>query len=396
MKRLSLFLLGLLLSPAIAGSTDWFVSPDSTADFVFIQDAIDAAGHGDRILVRPGTYVERLNLLGKIIELIGEEGPEQTIVDADQSGSGLTVPFTSGEGPLIRGLTFTNGIGTILRSAPRDGRFGGGAWIESASPRFEDCHFVGNTANNGGGVFVLSAAPEFVRCVFSENAAGTGGGVAIEHDAGVALLECEIRDNLAVFGGGLDLFHSRANLESSIVAGNTATEGGAMRIRSSAASPVRITGSILVENSDSDCAAGICASDANLVLEGSTIAGNNPGPASVAVHLTDSAATISSTVIAAESAGLFDCSGGMTQLDCVVLWHPHGLGEGCGDGDRVLFADPLFCDPEGGDYSLAGDSPCLPGQGPAGCGLIGAIDLGCDSPVPIQVLRWGRLRLLFH
>ena len=58
--------------------------------------------------------------------------------------------------------------------------------------------------------------------------------------------------------------------------------------------------------------------------------------------------------------------------------------------------DPIFCDPENGDYSVAESSTCLPGQGPVGCGLIGALDAGCEGPVPTREIRWGRLRLLYQ
>jgi hypothetical protein len=35
--------------------------------------------------------------------------------------------------------------------------------------------------------------------------------------------------------------------------------------------------------------------------------------------------------------------------------------------------DPLFCDPEAGDFTLHGDSPCAPYSAPnPECGLIGA------------------------
>ena len=93
MKTWLLFLCGLSVFPAVAGSTDWVVSADSTAEFVRIQDAIDVADHGDRILIQAGTYVERLNLLGKSLELIGEEGPDQTIVDEIKKSDISQNPF---------------------------------------------------------------------------------------------------------------------------------------------------------------------------------------------------------------------------------------------------------------------------------------------------------------
>jgi len=38
--------------------------------------------------------------------------------------------------------------------------------------------------------------------------------------------------------------------------------------------------------------------------------------------------------------------------------------------------DPLFCDPENGDFTIRGDSPCAPDYNPE-CGLIGAWPVGC-------------------
>jgi hypothetical protein len=42
--------------------------------------------------------------------------------------------------------------------------------------------------------------------------------------------------------------------------------------------------------------------------------------------------------------------------------------------------DPIFCNPEGGVYTLHVESPCMPGRHPDGwdCGLIGAFGSGCE------------------
>ena len=40
--------------------------------------------------------------------------------------------------------------------------------------------------------------------------------------------------------------------------------------------------------------------------------------------------------------------------------------------------DPLFCDPDNGDYTVASNSPCLLIQG-----QIGALGVGCDEILPI-------------
>lgn len=62
--------------------------------------------------------------------------------------------------------------------------------------------------------------------------------------------------------------------------------------------------------------------------------------------------------------------------------------------DGNICEDPLFCDPEGGDFTLAAGSPCLPGFNPD-CGIMGAHGLGCDAPsaVPPPGILAGGVRL---
>ena len=47
------------------------------------------------------------------------------------------------------------------------------------------------------------------------------------------------------------------------------------------------------------------------------------------------------------------------------------------DGEGNINIDPLFCDPENGDYSLAANSPAL-GAGENGTNM-GALGVGCES-----------------
>ena len=56
-------------------------------DYPAIQGAIDAAAAGDVVLVGPGTYVENLDFLGKAITVMSIDGPEDTVVDGNQTES---------------------------------------------------------------------------------------------------------------------------------------------------------------------------------------------------------------------------------------------------------------------------------------------------------------------
>ena len=117
-----------------------------------------------------------------------------------------------------------------------------------------------------------------------------------------------------------------------------------------------------------------------------------------------------------------DCGGNITASHCIVASSADGVGlyvdgsssahiectdiHGNAGGDWVgyievllgkdgnICEDPLFCDPEGDDFTLAAGSPCLSGFNPD-CGLMGAHGLGCDAPsaVPPPGILTGGARL---
>ena len=61
--------------------------------------------------------------------------------------------------------------------------------------------------------------------------------------------------------------------------------------------------------------------------------------------------------------------------------------------DGNFSADPLFCAPEQGDFTLSSQSPCLPGNHPDGvdCGVIGALGEGC-GPASIDAESWAGIK----
>ncbi len=81
------------------------------------------------------------------------------------------------------------------------------------------------------------------------------------------------------------------------------------------------------------------------------------------------------SLLAGGSWGFFVQSGSAPQLDCNLLWD-NGAGDygGLAPGASDLAADPLFCDPDAGDWRVEAASPALGGA----CGGIGAFD-NCES-----------------
>ena len=73
--------------------------------------------------------------------------------------------------------------------------------------------------------------------------------------------------------------------------------------------------------------------------------------------------------------------------------------EAAGMSDRIktvsgnMTADPMFCNRPGGDLTIDAASPCAPDNS-SGCGLIGALDVGCDSPVHAK--SWGAIKSMYR
>jgi hypothetical protein len=154
-----------------------------------IQTAIDDAVDTDEIVVAPGTYFETINFLGKAIWLHSSDGPEVTIIDAEQTGRVVTC--NSGEGPdtTFDGFTITGG----------DAYAGGGMYNGGSSPTVIDCAFVGNTAEDDGGG--MSGGGTVINCTFSGNTATRGGGMIAYDDTTV--INCTFTGNSATsyYGG---------------------------------------------------------------------------------------------------------------------------------------------------------------------------------------------------
>lgn len=78
-------------------------------EYTTIQQALDSASSLDTILVAPGTYKE--NLVWPVtsgLSLLSDKGPEQTIIEAGDSGS--VCGINSGvENTTVRGFTFCKG-----------------------------------------------------------------------------------------------------------------------------------------------------------------------------------------------------------------------------------------------------------------------------------------------
>jgi hypothetical protein len=131
-------------------------------DHVAIQAAINAAKHGDTIVVEPGTYAENLDFKGRAIRLVSAAGPALTIIDGQHSGPVVTFQFGEGRDSILEGFTIQNGAS----------EFEGGVSISQSSPTIIKNVFLNNQQGAGGlgaGIGGYGASPRIDSNFFANN-----------------------------------------------------------------------------------------------------------------------------------------------------------------------------------------------------------------------------------
>jgi parallel beta-helix repeat protein/predicted outer membrane repeat protein len=308
----------------------WRIRPDGSGDAPTIAAGIDSASAKDTVLVECGTYLEHDLSMKKGVTLRSETGcADCATIDADGLGRVIRCDNVDSTAT-IQGLTLTGG----LLTGPSDG--GAGIYLDSSEVRIADCAIVGNAATglgaDAGGIFCFYSSPRITDCVISGNtAADNAGGIFCRSSSSPLLEGCTIAGNTAaVFGGAVFAWgHSIPTITGSTLYGNAAPYGAGIMVEEFSGATVE--NSIIafqVSGSAVRCGFG------NVTLSCSDVYGNAGGD----------------------------------WIECIES--QYGV-------DGNISADPLFCNPAGGDFTIDADSPCEPGH--SGCGLIGALEVGCDQ-----------------
>ena len=170
---------------------DIVVDPES-GSYPTIQSGIDAVSADyEIVLVKPGTYSERLSINSKpLFLLISEQGASTTIVDAQGVGRALYID----DDTIIDGFTLTGGI-----------EDGGGIFVGyNQSPHIQSCIIRDNhDTESSGAVYCDSySAPIFTNCLILNNEMRLGGGAYIYYDSQPHFLHCTFLGNRAVRDNG--------------------------------------------------------------------------------------------------------------------------------------------------------------------------------------------------
>jgi predicted outer membrane repeat protein len=343
-----------------------------------IQAGIAAASPGDTVEVAPGTYRGEgnrdIDLMGKPVVVRSAMGPEATAIDCEELGQGFKVVNGEVNDTIIEGFAVVNG----------NGDFGGGIVIFSSSPVVLNCVFSLNTGNLGGAALCTnSAVGTFENCVFEQNSARmTGGAVCISNSSSAVVVDCTFVGNQADpnglgTGGGVAVESKSAVLRGCVFDGNTAGRNGGGLYVGSQATFVTVENTVF-HNNFSELSSAMSTAGGTLLVQNTIIAFHS-GYSAVGCA--------SGTEVTLTCCDVYDNAGG-NWVACL---------EGQGGINGNFSADPRFCDPTAGDFTLAGNSPCLPGNHPQGidCGLIGALEQGCP-PVAVESTSWGRIKAQFR
>lgn len=190
MRTLRILALVASLAPMSAALAADLLVPST--QYPTIQSAIDAAVSGDRVLVGPGSYNERVDLKGKAITLKGSNGYTQTILDPI-GGTGYLLNASTSEtlSTIVDGFTFRNsptgGVRVVSAAITvQNCRFlsntaaqGPAMWLQAANVKVDNTQFVSNVASDRGGAIYAKAASTvtLTNCTFNANkSTGTRGG----------------------------------------------------------------------------------------------------------------------------------------------------------------------------------------------------------------------------
>ncbi|MHC4336295.1 MAG: right-handed parallel beta-helix repeat-containing protein [Planctomycetota bacterium] len=390
------------------GAFEFQVIHNITQDtgYYTIQAAIDDANDGDEIEVLPGTYYEAIDFNGKAVHLYSSGGAGVTTIDG--TGNYHVVVCVSGEdaNTILEGFTITGGYADGFY--PDD--CGGGMFNYSSSPTVTDCHFFNNIVYaDGAGMYNEGGSPTVTNCSFSDNYANYYGGGMLNDHSSPTVTNCNFTNNWGTGGGGgmQNFTNSSPTVTNCTFSHNTAVnaDGGGISNNTKCSGTVtnctfssnggRFGGGIYNFDSNptvTNCTfsgnganimdndgmgGGMCNNQSSPTVTNCTFRGNFVNGMSMGGGMCNnqSSPTVTNCTFSRNWGG--EAGGGMCNYglfsspmvtNC-ILWndspdeiYDDANSTGTGQswfGIGCIDADPCFADANGGDFRLAGISPCI-------------------------------------
>ena len=349
-----------------------------------IQAAIDDAENGDLVLVQPDVYIENIDYEGKEITVTSRlfvTGDttfiDRTVIDGDRHGSVVTITDGVGENGVLNGFTIQNGTGTNWWDDDWERATGGGIFCHESSPKLTNLNIVQNGASLGGGIACLEGSNPIIRdCLFSDNSSVDGGALALYWNSNPIIDNCGILRNSATSkGGGIYCRQSNPIILDCIISRNTSEDQGGGIACNFRSEPV-ILRTAIVDNSSTERGGGVsCDVQSHPEMTNCSVSGNSAETGGGLYCSQGSIPALTSTIFWDNEPQEIYFNPDLAENGVSVFFSDiEGGEEGIAGNDNGevewldgnISLDPLFVDPENGDYSLGDDSPCIDSGDPNG------------------------------
>ncbi len=427
---------GLVMATAVActsaSAATWIVEADPANPERRVEAAVAQAASGDTVLVGPGLYFEHIAVPEIDLTIIGRDGAQSTILDGEREFPGHEGSIIAALGGLrllrLERLTFQHGQGSTY---PMSRRIGGAVYCSGRSLEVADCRFVENHVAtvelDGGAIGVMSSPTTTIRrsTFVDNNSNGDGGTLYVSGTDNLVISESRIGAPYQPGGftiycyGGYSGTAGNATIELCDFVSETGTGpeslffgvvhvtvresqfrdfvgSGALRFEGDLDAEVDLTVRLEGNRFWRDPATG--GMDHNWVV----------GPSIGRIHLQAASNTFSHVDLDATAFEVMLDRNIFSQANCNVGADSGALRCNCSWPDSIhilhgaqisaidnLVADPLLCAEASADLHIASQSPCAPENSPAGCGLIGALGVACES-TPVLETSWGRIKHLMR
>jgi hypothetical protein len=282
---------------------------------------------------------------------------------------------------IIDGFTITSGNA----NDPNENSYGAGMCNEFGCPTVTNCTFRSNSAADSGGGMgnIFSSPTTVINCIFQGNSAGEdGGGIDISFDSPSVVIDCIFSCNSAGDNGGgmCNDISCDTVVESCIFIGNsTGKEGGGMYncVSRPTVTNCEFRGNKAVGNGGGMCNDFLCDMIAkNCIFAGNSSYEKGGGMASFGSRPVMNNCTFTGNRAAYGNALAcdlgYDLDGNerpshVRSINCIIwdgnsdgTWREntstitvsHSCFQGGWEGEGNIDANPLFVDPNSGDYHL--------------------------------------------
>ncbi len=353
---------------SVTGGADASTDPLRFVPFEYptLADGLRDVEVEDVVLLGPGTHPGGVEIVTDGLLICSSHGPESASIEGSATSRCLTISAAGAATVEIRDLLLEGGhagtgggvlvqsgsvlvSGSEIRGCEATGQGGaiavvdGRLDVESSAMRNCIALGAGGAAHVGSGSATFRGV-EISGCESSEG----GGGVHVGVDSSVLIVDSQISQNRAAFGGGVDSAGD-LRIESSVFDGNQATlDGGGIRILG----PIESLDSTLVRNVAGRDGGGLRIDH----IDNSTMTGcdfEENGAARRGGALAASGGGFVTISLSRLSVHQADESGGIIHLDChdaliESTEFEAGSAPNCGAADVVC-----------GELVLAGCSVCL-------------------------------------